>query len=214
MGKTALVAGAGGLVGGHLLRQLLQDPGWDHVVSLGRRRLELGGPKLREVVVDFEKLEESAGKTWADAAFCCLGTTLKKAGSRPAFERIDKGYILSFARLAKASGVNRFILVSSAGADARSGVFYSRIKGEIEEEVGALGFAGLDVLRPSVLLGERAESRPLERLAMGFLPLLSPLMVGPLAAYQPVQAEDVARAMRGAALLPPLACRVITSDRI
>lgn len=214
MGKTALVAGGSGLVGGFLIRQLLQDADWDNVISLGRRRLGLEDRKLREQVVDLEKLEETAGRTWADAAFCCLGTTIKKAGSQEAFRRIDQGYIIAFAKLAKDSGVKRFVLVSSAGADARSRVFYSRVKGEIEAQAAALGFDGLDILRPSVLLGERGESRPLERLAMSILTLFSPLMVGPLGPYRPVKAEDVARAMRGAALLPPVPLRLIPSDRI
>lgn len=213
MGKIALVAGGSGLVGSRLIDELLAEEDWEHVVALGRRPLGRRSAKLMERVVDFSKLDEE-GSIWADAAFCCLGTTLKKAGSQDEFRRVDQGYILAFARLAKRSGVKRFILVSTAGANAKSPVFYSRVKGEIEEQVEALGFEGLDILRPSLLLGERGESRPLEKLAMKVLPWVSSLMVGPLAPYQPVKAETVARAMLGAALLPPKAARFIASDRL
>ena len=159
-GRKTLITGASGLVGGHALRLLLADPGCSQVASLGRRTLELKDPKLRQAVVDFDKLE-LAGPFDFDEAFCCLGTTIRKAGSQEAFRKIDFEATLAFARLAKRSGATRFYLVSSTGADARSRVFYSRVKGEIEAALHAVGFDTLVILRPSLLLGERSESRPL-----------------------------------------------------
>ncbi|MEK7857517.1 MAG: oxidoreductase [Elusimicrobiota bacterium] len=211
-GRKALITGASGLVGGHALGLLLADPGCSQVASLGRRTLELKDPKLRQAVVDFDKLE-LAGPFDCDEAFCCLGTTIRKAGSQEAFRKIDFEATLAFARLAKRSGATRFYLVSSTGADARSRVFYSRVKGEIEAALHAVGFDTLVILRPSLLLGERSESRPLERFASAILPRLSFLFQGPLRSYRPIKAEVVARAMVHAAA-QGLGSQNLDSERI
>ena len=195
---TALVAGGSGLVGSHLLEALAATPECARVVAVTRRPLAYDHPKLGNRIVRFDKLEDSLGGARADVAFCCLGTTLKTAGSKEAFRQVDFEYTLAFARAALKAGVKRFILNSSVGADPAAKNFYLRVKGETEEAVAQLGFTSLDILQPSLLLGARAEWRPLELVAMGILPVLSPLLIGKLEPYRAVRASLVAAAMIGA----------------
>ena len=133
--RTALLAGATGLVGGHLLRRLFADPRYRQVIAVSRKELGIEHPKLRPVITDFDAIEAAVaglGET-VDDAFCALGTTVKTAGSRAAFRRVDFGYVVAFARAARAAGAQRLMLVSAMGASARSGIFYLRVKGETEE---------------------------------------------------------------------------------
>lgn len=169
------------------------------VVALGRRRVFPAHERLAEHVVDFERLAEQAELLRGDDLFCCLGTTLEAAGSREAFRRVDHDYVVALARLAHEQGVRRFFLVSALGADAGSRVFYSRVKGEVEKAVGELPFEAVHILRPSLLLGAREESRPAERVGQLFGRLAGPLFVGPLARYRAVPAADVAAALVGCA---------------
>lgn len=200
-GRTALVAGATGLVGGHLVHQLLASDAYAHVTALTRRPLEgISSPKLNGVIADFDTLDGSLTGSVAEDAYCALGTTIKKAGSQAAFRRVDHDYIIAFARAAKQAGARRFLLVSSMGADPSSSIFYSRVKGETERDVEALGFETLHIFRPGLILGERAERRTLESLGMGLAPFLNPLMLGPARAYRSIPAGVIARAMRAAAL--------------
>lgn len=191
--RTALVAGASGLVGGFLLSELLEDPLYREVVSLGRRVLPLTHPKLVQRQVDFARLGDEALPP-VDDAFCCLGTTLKRAGSREAFRAVDHDAVLSFAQAARRAGARRFLVVTALGANPRSRVFYNRVKGEVEEALEKVAFESLTILQPSLLLGERAESRPAEHVA-----ILVSRAVGPLLrpfAGRPIEARTVARAMR------------------
>ena len=195
--RTALLAGASGLVGGHLLQRLLADPRYKRVVTVGRKALGIEHPKLRSLITDLDAIEAAMaglGET-VDDAFCALGTTIKTAGSRAAFQRVDFGYVVAFARAARASNARRFMLVSAIGSSARSRIFYLRVKGETEEAVAALGFPALDIFRPGLLLGQRAESRPREALGMALAPFLNPLMLGPAKAYRGIPADMVAAAM-------------------
>lgn len=193
--RIALVAGGTGLVGGFLLEELLARPGWAKVVSVGRRKTGREHARLEEVVAELAAAGQGAPPALprADAAFCCLGTTIKKAGSREAFRAVDLDAVLRFARAAKAGGTERLYVVTAAGADARSLVFYNRVKGEAEQELRAVGFATLGIARPSLLLGDRAESRPGERVAIAASRLLGPLL-SPFSA-RPIEARTVARAL-------------------
>lgn len=212
--RSALLAGATGLVGGHLLRLLLEDPAYAEVTALVRRPALPEHPKLREVVVDFGRLEEHAAAPGARDVFCALGTTLRAAGSREAFRRVDLEYPRRLAEAAARSGAEHFLLVTAMGADPRSRVFYNRVKGEAEEAVRALPFAGVAILRPSLLLGERRESRPAEALAQRVLGPLRPLLAGPLRKYRPIHAGTVARAMLRLAKEGVRGVRVVESDAI
>jgi len=199
-GRTALVAGATGLVGGHLARHLTDGDTYAKVTTVTRRPLSgLASPKLNGVLADFDKLDVSLTGIAADDAYCALGTTIKKAGSQAAFRTVDHDYIIAFARAAKAAGAKRFMLVSSMGADASSSIFYSRVKGETEQAVASVGFETLHIFRPGLILGERTERRTLEGIGMGIAPFLNPLMLGPARPYRSIPADIIARAMRGAA---------------
>ncbi|WP_293336369.1 oxidoreductase [Parvibaculum sp.] len=199
-GRSALVAGATGLVGGHLVRQLIEDPAYAKTIVLTRRPLDgVTSPKLQTIIADFDALDDVLPDIVAEDAFCALGTTIKKAGSQPAFARVDHDYIVSFARAAKAAGVRRFLLVSAMGADPASSIFYSRVKGETERDVAALGFETLHIFRPGLILGDRSERRPLEAIGMSLAPFLNPLMLGPARPYRSIPAETIAGGMRGAA---------------
>ena len=192
--RTALLAGATGLVGGHLLRLLLADATYQKVTILARRGLPLTNPKLQQRLIDFDHLADlDAPKV--DDVFCCLGTTIKKAGSQEAFRKVDFGYVEALARVAARAGAKQFLLVSAIGADAKSRVFYRRVKWETESAVQAGGFAGTHIFQPSLLLGDRAESRPMERLSILVGGPLGFVFAGPLRRYRPIPAETVAAAM-------------------
>lgn len=194
-GRSALVLGATGLVGGLCLDLLLADPAWSRVTALVRRPSGRAHPRLTEVVADFERLDEHAGAFAVSDVFCCLGSTIRKAGSREVFYRVDHDYPVAAAGLASARGARRFLLVSSLGGDAGSRVFYNRVKGEVERDVSAVPFAGVAIFRPSLILGPRDERRAAEAIFQKVMPLASPLLVGPLRKYRAIRADTVARAM-------------------
>ena len=192
--KRALLAGATGLVGSHLLIRLLAHPSYTRVEVLVRRELPIHHPKLAPRLVDFEHLHADPGNA-ADDVFCCLGTTIGKAGSQEAFRRVDHDYPLALASLAKAAGAQQFLVVSSLGADALSSVFYSRVKGETERDIAAVGLPKSIFMRPSILRGERQEVRAGEKLGILVGRLLAPLFIGSLRKYRPIHADCVAAAM-------------------
>ncbi|MBP7584487.1 MAG: oxidoreductase [Spirochaetes bacterium] len=199
MKKTAIIAGASGLVGGHCLHLLLDNDTYDTVIAPVRKKFPLEHPKLRQHVVEFDNLGASAGILRGDELFCCLGSTMKKAGSREAFRKVDFEYPKALAELALENGVKRFLIVTALGADPHSKIFYNRVKGEVEMVVRALPFESVHIFRPSMLLGERSESRPAEKIGGAAMRALSFLMLGPLKNYRAIRAEDVARAMVSAA---------------
>lgn len=200
MSRHALLAGASGLIGAQLLTRLLWDARYARVTVLARRMLAQSHPKLAVMLTDFVDLEALPDGLHADDAFCCLGTTRAKAGSREAFERVDYGMVVAFAQAARAAGTRQFLVVSAVGASRASPAFYSRTKARMEQALRLLGYESLHILRPSLLLGERHESRPMEQLAQRMAPLLAPLARGALAKYRPVSANDVAAAMHAYAL--------------
>lgn len=193
--RSALLVGATGVVGGFVLNQLLADSAYGAVTVLTRKALPQAHPKLQQVQVDFERLDEQQPCFAVDDVFCCLGTTMRTAGSKAAFRKVDFDYVVKTAELAAKAGARQFLLVSAVGASARAAAFYSRVKGEAEDTIRALNLPAAHFLRPSLLLGPRAEKRPGETAAKLFAPLLSAITVGPLAKYKPVQAEEVARRM-------------------
>ena len=211
MTRSAWIAGATGMVGSHLVDALLDGPTFDAVVTLGRRPLDRSHPKLTQATVDFAALDPAKLPPVTDA-FCALGTTIKKAGSREAFRAVDHDAVLAFARAAKARGASRFYVVTALGADAGSLVFYNRVKGEVEEALRAMGFEGLAIARPSLLVGERAESRPGERLALAVTGALKPLLK-PFAS-RPIDGAVVAKALRAIADAPPSGARVYLSGEL
>jgi uncharacterized protein YbjT (DUF2867 family) len=195
MNRTALLAGATGLVGEHVLAQLLADDTWARVITVGRRATPHRHEKLEQRIVDLGALEAQGDLPHADDVFCCLGTTINRAGSRAAFRRVDHDYVLALARTGIRIGATQFLLVSAIGADPESRVFYSRVKGEVEAALRALPYRAVQIFRPGLLLGNRAEFRFGERVATLLTPLVQPLLRGRLRRYRSIEAGEVARAM-------------------
>lgn len=215
MGKTALIAGGTGLVGSNCLAGLLGEAGYDRVVALVRRPLPHEDAKLEQRIVDFDVLGTAGNEVpEAQDVFCCLGTTMKQAGSKEAFRRVDYTYVVSLAGLALGRGARQFLLVSSIGADPRSRIFYTRVKGETETAIMALPFEGRHIFRPSILMGERPEHRPGERTGIAVMEAMSFALVGPLRRYRPIAAATVARAMVRVALAAPRGVNVFSSNDI
>ncbi|MGI9246071.1 MAG: oxidoreductase [Steroidobacteraceae bacterium] len=209
-GCTALLAGASGLVGGECLRLLLDSRRYDRIVVLTRRDLGTAitaQARATQLVCDFDRLDDVAPALRADHVFCALGTTIRKAGSQAGFRKVDFDYPYRLAQLALQQGGRHFSLVSAMGASPSSPFFYSRVKGELEQAVRALGWPSLCILRPSLIGGERRESRPLEQLsarALAFAP----------ASWRPVHARDIAAAMIATAVRSPDGVTVIESRDI
>lgn len=195
----ALIAGSTGLTGKELISLLQASPRFEKVVSLVRNEQKKTG-KIESLVVDWDQIETLSLLERFDVGFCCLGTTIKAAGSQDNFKKVDFQFIVNFAKLCHRQGVRHFILISAAGASAQSQVFYSRIKGETEEEIQRIGFPQLDILRPGLLIGERKESRVFEAVAQKILPLFDPLLVGPLRAYRTLRVQELAKRMFDLAL--------------
>ncbi|MBV8145142.1 MAG: oxidoreductase [Gammaproteobacteria bacterium] len=195
---VALLAGASGLTGGFTLDALLEAPDVTRVIAVTRRSLGREHSRLANRIVQFERLEAQLKGTSCDTALCCLGTTLRRAGSEQRFRAVDVDCVLTFARAAKAASARRFVVISSVGADPRSRNFYLRTKGDMEEELEGVGFESLDILQPSMLLALRAEMRPLELLGSALMPLLAPLLRGKYTPYRAIRARTVAAAMLGA----------------
>ncbi|APO96183.1 NAD-dependent epimerase/dehydratase family protein [Xanthomonas vesicatoria] len=193
-----LLAGATGLVGKQVLQQLLTDARCTGVVALTRRPLTQIHPKLRNQVIDFERLEHWTAPRM-EAAICALGSTMKQAGSREAFYRIDHDYPLALARAVCAQGTSVFVLNSAAGADAQARIFYSRVKGELERDLRTIGFPSLTLVRPGLIGGEREERRTGEHLGRLVLGALGPVLPR---RFRINPAERIAAAMVGAALAP------------
>ena len=171
-----MLLGATGLVGGQALRLLLDDPRCAGVVAPGRRPLELQHAGLHAPVLDFDALPSAPAWAGVDAVICALGTTIAQAGSREAFRRVDHDYPLAFARLARAQGARAFVLNSAAGASAGSPIFYSRVKGELENDLRALAFPSLTFVRPGLIGGDRQHVRRGEQLAARVLRALGPVL--------------------------------------
>jgi len=211
-----VVMGATGLVGGHLVQVLAAEETVEKVVAPVRRAVTdwLHQRRIEAPVVDPDALSQSARRFQADQVFICLGTTMKVAGSRDAFRRVDFDYVVESAHLAVEGGARDAFLVSSVGANSGSKVFYSRVKGEAEAAVSALPFRSVHILRPSVLVGDRKESRPGERLGIAVGKLLTPVLVGPARRYRPIEALTVARAMAVLSRQPDPGVHVLESEEI
>ncbi|WP_041580455.1 oxidoreductase [Bacillus sp. 1NLA3E] len=193
--KTALIAGSSGLVGNELLHLLLEGKEYDKVYAVVRKPLFLNHPKLTEVVIDFDQLENYQDYFAVDDVFSCLGTTIKKAKTKEAMYRVDVEYPLDIAELAYKKGAKQFLLVSSMNANPNSSLFYPKIKGELEQEVAKLPFETVSLLRPSLLMGVRQEFRFGEKIAGIILSGISFLFVGPLRKSKAIRGETVALAM-------------------
>ncbi|RQS27016.1 NAD-dependent epimerase/dehydratase family protein [Burkholderia sp. Bp8992] len=205
-----LLVGATGLVGRHVLEVALADSRVDQVVVLARRPLS-PHPKMRALEVDFDQLPDAADWWQADAVVCTLGTTMRAAGSRAAFRRVDRDYPLAVARHAHRHGTPTYVLNSALGADAASRIFYNRVKGEVEQALAGVGFASLTYVRPGLIGGSRDEFRFGERLFVFALNALGPVLP---AKWRVNPASRIARALVDAAIDARPGVHVVASDRL
>jgi uncharacterized protein YbjT (DUF2867 family) len=197
----AVVAGATGLVGSQLVADLLNDSKWSQVVVLSRRPWPQKNLKVKEVIVgDLSEISSHKDDLAGDVYFCCLGTTIKTAGSREAFEKVDLIAVRDFAEVAKRNRAKTFVLVSASGANPKSRIYYSRIKGQAEQAIEAAA-PRVVIFRPSLLLGERTEVRPGEKFFIGIFSLIKPLLPQSFATKLATSAQSLARRMREEAVL-------------
>ena len=197
--KRAIVFGATGFVGSHLLMDLLDRSEYQSVTAVVRRDPGLVHPKLHTLLGDLDSVGKDMSGSALDEVFIALGTTRKHTPNRMAYYRIDHDYPVAAARAAQALGARSVFLVSSVGADPASRVFYVRTKGEMERDILALGCDHTHIFRPSMILGNRPEPRPLEHVLGRAWALLDPLLMGSLDRYKGIRGEDIARAMGAAA---------------
>ncbi|NEW94187.1 oxidoreductase [Rhodopseudomonas sp. BR0M22] len=197
--KTALVFGATGLIGSKLLRGLLDSADYVRVIAVVRRPLTFTDPKLTVLIGDLDRLQALAAQLKADEVFIALGTTRKQTPDEAAYYKIDHDYPVAAARIAQEAGAAAVLLVTAVGADAASQAFYLRTKGETERDIIALGFPRTAIFRPSMLIGERSEYRPLEGLFIALARLINPLLRGAADRFRGIDAGDVAAAMIAAA---------------
>lgn len=212
--RSALILGASGLIGGFCLHALLEESAYDKIVVLGRRRLARSHPKMIQHIVEFERLKDHADLMAVSDVFCCLGTTIKQAGSQAAFHKVDCTYPFEVARLALEHGAQQFLIVTAMGANTKSRFFYNRVKGEVEQKLGTLDFNALHIFRPSLLLGKHDPPRGAEAIAQMLAKPLTALMCGPLKPYRPIEARTVAEAMVRTALRGYKGIYIYNSDRI
>ncbi|ALS77567.1 NAD(P)H-binding protein [Planococcus kocurii] len=212
--KTALLAGASGLVGNELLHILLNSSHYSQVRILVRHPLELIHEKLEQIITDFDKLDDYADYFTVEDVYCCLGTTIKKAGSQEAFKKVDYDYPLKMAELAKSHQVKNFLVITALGADSNSKVFYSRTKGQLQLNLKKTGLTALHIFQPSLLLGERQEFRLGEKAATLLSPVISKVLKGKMKKYKPVEAKDVAVTMYEVAQIERTGNYTYPSDRI
>jgi uncharacterized protein YbjT (DUF2867 family) len=190
--KTAVIAGATGLIGNQVLAKLLASSRYATVVALTRKPLKINHPALVNIITDFRNLDKALSGLKPDDVFCCLGTTMAKAGSKEKFYAVDFQYPVELAKATFAGGAKQYLLVSALGADRNSSIYYNRVKGEVEDAIAAIGFDTVHILRPSLLLGPRAEKRAGEDAAKLIYKIFS-FAIPPK--YKAISSERVATVM-------------------
>lgn len=193
--KTAIIIGATGLTGQALLSQLLQDDYFNHVIVFVRKKIDITHSKLTQQCIDFNVLDSYKDLIKGDVVFCCMGTTIKTAGSQEAFKKVDYTYPTEFAKIAKQNNITTFCLQSSLGADSKSTNFYLKVKGETEQALEQLHFNAFAFFRPSMLLGNRIEFRLGEQIGKVVMQALSFAFIGKLKRYKAIHVNQVASAM-------------------
>jgi len=214
MSKRVIIAGASGLIGSKLLTIMLNHVDYDEVLVLVRKKLPIEHKKLIQLVIDFDKLDDHAAAITGNAVFCCLGSTQKKTPDLAVYRKIDHDYPVMLAQLAKQNGVNQYHLVSAIGANSKSSNFYTKMKGETEDDLQEVGLKCLHIYEPSILTGDRKESRPMERISIGLMKVINPLLIGGLKKYRSIPAQTVALAMFNESLKNDEGVFIHASDKI
>ncbi|MFA6945099.1 MAG: NAD(P)H-binding protein [Pedobacter sp.] len=195
MPHQAILVGASGLIGSHLLSALIKSGDIFRIVVLVRKPLRISDPKVRELIVNFDDLESYSSDIQGDIIYCCLGTTKASSPDSDLYRKIDLEYPLKLAGIGIRNGISQFHLVSSLGADASASNSYLRLKGELEKKLKELAIQSLHIYQPSLLTGKRKEYRLAEKIITPVFKLINPLLIGPLKQYRSIKAETVARAM-------------------
>ena len=193
--KTALVFGSSGLIGQHLLNQLIKNENYNKIKIFVRSKPEINDPKIEIIKTDYSNLQNHKEDIKGDDCFFCIGTTKKNSPDKNEYRRVELHIPKEIAKIAKANSLNSFVFVSSGYADSKSSGDYLKYKGEVEEELKRLNFPKLGIMRPSFLLGDRKEKRIGEKIGIFVFNLLSPLFLGPLKKMKPIHSEIVARSM-------------------
>lgn len=192
---TALVFGASGLTGRFLIEHLIEDQAYGSIKVFVRKELPIQNHKIRQVTFDPERIENISQDMMGDHLFCCIGSTIKKAGSKEAFYRTDHDLVEKIAQIGSANKVKSFVVISSIGANSGSGNFYLRTKGQMEDSIKTFNFSSLSIVRPSMLMGIRNEKRLGEEIAKKIYKIMNPLLVGPFRKYKSIHASTVAKSM-------------------
>ena len=214
MANKAIIAGASGLIGSKLLDILLHQPEYDEVLILVRKGLPLQDKKLTQLVTDFDRLDEYADSITGHAIFCCLGSTRKKTPDLNEYRKIDHDYPLHLTQLANKNGVEQYHLVSAIGADATASNFYLKMKGETENNITSIGLPCLHIYQPSLITGDRKERRFIEKIFMGLMKVIDPLLIGSLKKYRSIPAITVAMAMYKQSIKKETGVFIHPSDQI
>ncbi|MCC9018083.1 NAD(P)H-binding protein [Flavobacterium lipolyticum] len=193
--KKAILYGASGLVGSYILDNLLNNNNYEQVIIVVRKDLNIQHPKLKTLIGDFNSLSKVVKDIQADEVFIALGTTQKKTPDKKLYYQIDHDYPILATKLAKENGAKAVFLVSALGANAKSSIFYTKLKGETEEGIISLNLEHTCIFRPSMILGDRKESRPMEKVFIGIFKWINPIFMGSLSKYKGIEAEDIAKAM-------------------
>lgn len=193
--KKAIVYGSSGLVGSYILETLLNNTNYEQVIVVVRKELNIQHPKLKTIIGDFNSLPEVVKSIAIDEVFIALGTTQKKTPDKKLYYQIDHDYPVLAAKLAKENGAKSVFLVSAVGANPDSSVFYVKMKGETERDIINLNLDHTYIFRPSMILGDRKESRPLEKVFIGIFKFLNPLFLGGASKYKGIEASDIAKSM-------------------
>lgn len=212
--KTALIVGASGLIGQSLLRYLIDCKNYTKVIALVRRPLEQEHPKLEQQIIDFDKIDSYETSDKIDDVFCCLGTTIKTAGSKSEFTKVDYTYVTNLALWAKANKCRLFSVVSSVGANSKSSNFYLYTKGKMETEISSINLDSVHIFRPSLLLGNREEFRFGERISELLMKVLNPVLIGQLSKYKAIKAKEVAFVMCKKAQSDETGLQIFESNQI
>lgn len=212
-GKTALIAGSTGLVGKELVKLALADSRYEQVHTIARRSCGISDQRLTEHIINWDQLAADEIPA-VDHVYCALGTTMKVAGSKEAFEKVDYHYVVKLAEISKEIDASRFLVVSSIMADPKASAFYLKTKGKMEQKIQQVGPADILIFRPSTLVGNRVEYRPGEIVGLRVMEIMKPILIGPLRRFRNIQAATVARAMICAAHSGSQGYVVYQSDEI
>jgi uncharacterized protein YbjT (DUF2867 family) len=214
MANKAIVVGGSGLIGRKLLAILYDYPEYNEIVSLGRKKIHIKNKKLTQVIIDFDHLENYTDLIKGHAVFCCLGSTKFKTPNLNDYHKVDHDYPLKLAEMAKLNGIQQYHLVSSIGANKEASNFYTKMKGETEEDIKLVGLNCLHIYQPSALTGKRNDRRLLETIVLGFMKIINPFLLGKLKKYRSISAFTVAMAMFKQSLINKPGVFIHPSDTI